>query len=284
VRRAAGLLVFTDLDACLLDEETYRYDEARPALEALRRASVPLVLCTSKTRAEVEPLHRELGLHEPFVFENGGGLCFPPGARGWRAPVVRRGGGAFVVPLGTPHPALVAAISAIADETGLALRGFSSLTAEEVAAATGLSPEAARRAALREFDEPFLIEDSHGPDAEGAVAEAARRRGLRVTRGGRFHHLTGPVDKGGAVRQLLALHEAPVVSIGLGDSANDLTLLQAVDRPVIVPRPDGSADETLAAALPGAARAPRPGPRGWSEAVLQLLEESGVSAEGGRAR
>ena len=58
---AAELLVATDLDGCLLDEETYSYEAARPALDALARRRVPLVLCSSKTRAEMQPLARELG-------------------------------------------------------------------------------------------------------------------------------------------------------------------------------------------------------------------------------
>lgn len=94
-----------------------------------------------------------------------------------------------------------------------------------------------------------------------------------MTSGGRFHHLTGPVDKGKAVRQLLGLHEGPVFSMALGDSANDLTMLQAVDRPVIVPRPDGSSSATLVGGLPHARRAPFPGPRGWNEAILAELRE-----------
>lgn len=271
------LVVFTDLDACLLDEETYRYDAALPALEALRRARVPLILCTSKTRAEVEPLHRALRLADPFVFENGGGLVIPARARGWRAPLATRSGGPLVIPVGTPHETLVRALGEIAAETGLRLRGFSALPAEEVAERTGLPPEAARLAAAREFDEPFLIEGPPGAaeaEAERRVAEAAERRGLRTTRGGRFHHLTGPVDKGKAVRQLMALHEGPALSAALGDSVNDRTMLEAVDRPVIVPRPDGSPNEVLADALPGARRAPWPGPRGWNEAVLTLLGEA----------
>jgi mannosyl-3-phosphoglycerate phosphatase len=264
------LVVFTDLDGCLLDEATGAYEAARPALQALRRAFVPLVLCTSKTRAEVEPLHRQLGLEGPYVVENGGAIAIPASARGWKAPVAPRGGGPLVVPLGAPRARLVEALAEIAAEVGVSLRGFADLTVEEVAERTGLTMEDAGLATVREYDEPFLIEGGP-PSVVEALAEAAGRRGLRVTSGGRFHHLTGPADKGRAVRQLLALHPGPVASVALGDSANDLTMLEAVDRPVLVPRPDGKVAEVLARALPSAERAPWPGPRGWNEAVLEVL-------------
>ncbi len=71
------LVIFTDLDGSLLDAETYRYNAARAALEELTACQVPLVLCTSKTRAEVEPLRQELGNTDPFIVENGGASIFP---------------------------------------------------------------------------------------------------------------------------------------------------------------------------------------------------------------
>jgi len=264
-----ALVVFTDLDGCLLDEATGAFEAARPALQALGRAEVPLVLCTSKSRAEVEPLHRQLGLEGPYVVENGGAIAIPASARGWKAPVAPRGGGPLVVPLGVPRARLVEALAEIAAEVGASVRGFADLTLEELAERTGLTMEAAGRAAIREYDEPFAIEGDAA--AESALAAAADRRGLRVSWGGRFHHLTGPADKGRAVRQLLALHAGPVVSVALGDSANDLTMLEAVDRPVLVPGADGTVAEVLARALPSAERAPGPGPRGWNEAVLAVL-------------
>ncbi len=70
------LVIFTDLDGSLLDTETYRFDAARAALEELTARQVPLVLCTSKTRAEVEPLRQELGNTDPFIAENEGASIF----------------------------------------------------------------------------------------------------------------------------------------------------------------------------------------------------------------
>jgi phosphoserine phosphatase len=59
--------------------------------------------------------------------------------------------------------------------------------------------------------------------------------------------------------------------VGLGDAANDLPMLRAVDRPIVMPRPGGALDPTLAAALPHAERARAAGPGGWAAAVLDVL-------------
>ena len=57
---AARHLIFTDLDGTLLDARTYSWAGAEPALAEIERRRIPLILVTSKTRAEVEPLRRKL--------------------------------------------------------------------------------------------------------------------------------------------------------------------------------------------------------------------------------
>lgn len=256
-----GLLVATDLDGTLLDEATYSWASARPALAALARAGAKLVLASSKSRAEMEPLARELDLAPALIVENGGAILLPA-----------EPGGYETVVCGAARAALVAALAEIARETGAGVAGFASFSAERVAELTGLAPDAAARALEREYDEPFLLGDG---TLAAAIGAAARRRGLAVTRGGRFFHLTGDADKGRALRRLLEIlagRGRSFHTIGLGDAANDLSLLAAVDRPILIPRPSGRPDPTLAAALPGAELAPEPGPAGWNAAVLVLLE------------
>ena len=74
-----GYIVFTDLDGTLVDHDTYSYEAAKPALAALREQSVPLIFCTSKTRAELEEYVNELDIAHPFISENGGAIFIPKG-------------------------------------------------------------------------------------------------------------------------------------------------------------------------------------------------------------
>jgi mannosyl-3-phosphoglycerate phosphatase len=266
-------LVITDLDGTLLDGETYDVGPAQPGLDALRERRVSLVLCSSKTRAEMEPLARELELDAPLIVENGGAIVLRARMLPFLPPGGRRDGDHLVVPLGSTRGVLLAALDEVAKEAGVAVRSFAMMTPGEVVKRTGLDPEAAARALKREWDEPFVVEPEGGRDTTLRLEEAARRRGLRVTHGGRFHHLTGTSDKGLAVRMLLKLlpDDPHGRTVGLGDAANDLPMLEAVDRPILMPRRDGTIDAALAAALPGAERAPAPGPAGWSAAILGVL-------------
>jgi mannosyl-3-phosphoglycerate phosphatase len=266
---------FTDLDGTLLDHRTYAWTAARPALEALARRQQPLVIVTSKTRAEVLPLLRKLERREPFVVENGGAIYVPSGYFPFPiADAARAGRGWQRVALGTPYPRLVAALRTAARRARVSVRGLSQMPAREVAERTGLELTAARRARRREFDEAFIILDGDRSAWPRLRAEV-RRLGLRTTRGSRFFHITGPNDKGATVRRLRAWFErlcgAPVCAIGLGDSPNDIPMLQAVTVPVLVARPGGRYDAETSEAVPTARRAGGIGPQGWNRAVLCLL-------------
>ncbi len=265
------LIVFSDLDGSLLDAETYAWDEARPAVDALRRLDIPLVLASSKTRGEVIVQAQAMELRAPFVAENGGVVVVPEGYFGHVVPGSAAEGGFDILPLGVPRRDLVKALAEMTQKIGTRVRGFASLGLAEVQRLTGLSGRAARLALDREHDEPFVVDDE---GSIAALSAAATDRKLKVTRGGRFFHLTGGSDKGRAARVLMGLFEAVgrrLTSVGLGDAPNDLALLAAVQQPIVIPRPDGTPDPALAEGLPGAQLAPRAGPAGWNEAVLSVL-------------
>lgn len=269
-------VVFTDLDGTLLDAATYSAAAAGEALAALRRRGIPLVLVSSKTRAEIEPIRRDLALSTPFIVENGGAVFVPAGCFETTPPQAVGRDGYQVIELGRPYGELRRALGELARATGEPLRGFGEMSVDEVAARTGLSRDEAARAKQREYDEAFVFEGA--PDRWGAFSRQAEARGLRCTRGGRFHHLMGPHDKGRACRLLLDCYRrqrgprGAVRAIALGDSLNDLPMLEAADLPVLVQRPDGSYDPEVR--LPRLRFAPGVGPLGWNRAVLSLLGET----------
>lgn len=265
------LIVFSSLDGSLLDSETRAWDEARPALDVLRRLEIPVVLTSSKTRSEVAAHARAMELLAPFVAESGGAVVVPEGYFGHKVPGSETRDGYDVLFLGVPRRDLTRALAEMATKIGARVRGIASLGLSEVQRLTGLSSGAARLALEREHDEAFVVDDE---SSLAALAEAAGERKLSVRRGRRFFHLSGGTDKGRAARVLMGLFEAAgrrVTSIGLGDAPNDLAMLTAVQQPIVIPGPDGTADPALADNLPGAQLAPRPGPAGWNAAVLSVV-------------
>jgi mannosyl-3-phosphoglycerate phosphatase len=262
-------LVFTDLDGTLLDHASYSFEPARPALRALEEKGVPLVLCTSKTRAETERWRQALGNTHPFIVENGGAVFVPRGYFSFSVGDGESGSPHEELVFGAPYGELRRVLAGMRTRLDPSIRGFGDMTDEEVAGLCGLSIEEARLAKEREYDEPFVVAGEKLPEA---VEAAAGRAGLRVVKGGRFFHLIGASDKGRAVSALRGLYEkarGPLRSVGLGDSLNDEPMLRAVDVPILVRKPDGGYDPGID--LPGLIRAPGAGPDGWREAVLALL-------------
>lgn len=236
------LVVFTDLDGTLLDEETYSWEAAEPALAILRERGIPWVMVTSKTRAEVEVLRERMGNRHPFIVENGGAAFIPSGY--FAFPV------AEVLEFGTPYAVIAAALDEASLASGCRVQAFHSMSDTEVADACALSIDDARLARQRGYDEPFTVMDV---EKTGALVAELERRGLRWTRGGRFHHALGNNDKGVAVTALLELFRrahGDVETIGLGDSPNDAEFLRLMDTPVLV---TGR------------------GPRAWNEAVISKM-------------
>ncbi len=271
----AGIVVFSDLDGTLLDHRSYSFETARPALRLLRERGIPLVICTSKTRAEVEPIRSALGNPDPFVVENGGAAFIPEGYFGRTPAPARKEAGYLAIEFGAPYPQLRELILKLRQRLPGQIRAFGDLTAQDVSDLTGLSRQEAELAKKREYDEPFLLSDT---SSLVIIREEAEAAGLKVTEGGRFFHLTGDNDKGKAVRSLRRLYaEAagrPPKTIGLGDSPNDLPLLENVDFPVLVQKPGGRYDPSVR--LSHLIRAPGEGPDGWREAVLDLLSRIAV--------
>lgn len=269
------LLIFTDLDGTLLDYDTYDFSSALPALATLRAANVPLILCSSKTRAELEYWKEQLNINHPLISENGGVLAIPEGYFKQPFEFQEEQNGYQLIVLGESYAKLRTALTKIAKRAYLPLVGFGDMTIAQVAQRSGLPIEQAARAKIREANEPFFIDRDFDDEAVKRLEEAATKAQLRITRGGRFFHLTGESDKGLAARRLIELYQAawsePIQTIGLGDSPNDVPLLQVVDIPIIVQKKSGEIDPMLQAQVE-AEQTIQSGPAGWNETILEILK------------
>ena len=151
------IIIFTDLDGSLLDATSYSFEAAKDALSAIARLGAALILVSSKTRSEMEPLRLRLNHLHPFIVENGGALLIPNGYFPFPIEDSTPNGEYNVVEIGAPYSSLRTALGEIAEALGCRLQGFGDLSAEEVAQLTGLSSADALRATQREYDEPFVV-------------------------------------------------------------------------------------------------------------------------------
>lgn len=271
LKKDCCLLVFTDLDGTLLDHDTYSFESALPAINALKERNIPLIFCTSKTRAEIENIQLQLDNNHPFISENGGAIFIPKGYFSHSFHFTREDHNYFIIELGTPYAKLREVLKQVCTLLPDKLRGFGDFTPHEVANLCGFSLSHAKRAKKREYDEPFILEDEADKEL---LQEIASHSNLKINQGGRFYHLTGHNDKGEALlllRDIYKQKSPPLKTIALGDSLNDLPMLKAVDYPILVQKPGGYYDPSVK--LENLILATASGPSGWCEAILKLLNK-----------
>lgn len=263
-------VVFTALDGTLLDSDSRSWEPAATAIQKLTDSEYPLVFCSSKTRAEQLAIQNEMGISGPLIVENGSAVFFPSGYFRDGVAGARPAGSTYgsaeeldVAELGIPSDRIRELLDEIRKETGLQFRRYSDMSVEELAETTGLDSERAARAAEREFSDTL---EEHLSEAEwDDFILALAERGLACIEGERFTSVFSALtDEGRGVRlvsELLRREVAPIETIGIGSSADDVMLLDAVDRPFLVQQSDGS----------------------WAELDVENLEEvDGVGPEGFR--
>ena len=277
---SASVAIFTDLDGTLIRHQDYAFDAVETLLLELQGRQVPVILASSKTRAEIEFYRKRMQLTDPFIVENGGAIFIP---KGYFPEVFLRSGKARFrtcgdydcLKLGRPYKDLIRTLVEIQTEAGISLIGFHQMDEDEIIRETGLDRMQARLAARREYDEPFLIRGNVSRAQTRRLKSLAAQRSCMIVQGGRFYHLTGKSDKGRAVRTLMRLYRAAretQIFLGLGDSENDLSLLRSVDVSILMAKPDGSFDPEVLKRIPDIRRAPA-GPEGWRQSVNPLLED-----------
>ena len=267
-------LIFTSLEGALLEPNSHSFSGAEEALAELNRRQIPFVLLTARTRAEIEPVRRELEHRHPFVTEGGGGIFLPDGYFSFRVPGTQRRGRYLCVPLGRPYPEVIAALEGIAQEYSIGVAGFHTMTAREVAQNTRSRQREAELARSREFDEPFFFTSASERDIQRFVAAAAQR-GFQTRREDALWRFSSGCDPARAVRMLIGLFRrqahAKLRVAGVGASAEDVRWLKDVDLAFLVAR----RGEPLEALRPTTPRrisvVESSGPAAWNSTALRII-------------
>jgi mannosyl-3-phosphoglycerate phosphatase family protein len=266
------IVVFTDPDRTLLDHRAHPCVPSCEAFRALADHKVPLVLCSSHTRAELEIIQQKFHFRHPFISENGGAVYLP---RGYFSPASDPVDMAAydVITFGGPHQQVVETLRQTADAQAIEVRAFSGMSVQEVADECGLTLAEAPLAQLREFGESFCILSSD-PAVHSRLINALRRAGLRCVNGEAFHHASLGADVRRSIQTLTSLYRqrfGRVLTVGVSAGITDPLLLREVDIPIVVL--DSEVDPArVLRKLPTARVTSAAGAAGWDEAILLALD------------
>src|SRR5438132_7140469 len=105
-----GIVVVSDIDGDLLESGTHSRADERAALDFLAARGIPLVINSSRTRAEIERLQQTLQMHTPFISENGSALFLPRGSVPFAPEGARPAVGGEVIEFGKRYHGVVDAL------------------------------------------------------------------------------------------------------------------------------------------------------------------------------
>ncbi len=218
--------VVSDVDGTLMDH-SYDLTPAKETIQLLQELSIPVILCTSKTAAEVKVIRKELNLTDPYIVENGAAIY---------GESLKKVNGEII--LGEKYVKLEKILSSISIKINYNLQPLNNISDQEATKLTGLKGHSLDLMRDRHWSMPFL---NPPENKEEEINICCKKFGVEIFRGNRMSHMLSiNSNKGKAINALKNYSNNPNIKIiGLGDSPNDLPLLLNSDYKVVIPGPGG---------------------------------------------
>jgi mannosyl-3-phosphoglycerate phosphatase len=267
-------VVFTDIDGTLIDLISGKYGESDKLIYTLRENKVPVVLCSAKTFAEQNKIRDDLGLMDPFIVENGGAIIIPKNYFDFHSDIeqtrIKEEQGYIIIELGESTREIRTKLDEIKKKLKIEFKGVADVSIEELSILATMPIDYAKRMSEREYGETILqIKKSDIP----MFTTSIEKMGIKVIHGGRFFDVTMGTDKGKAASILINLfrkkYHNQIKFFGVGDSANDASMLKLMDVPMVVQKPDSSWPELE---IKNVIRLKGIGPEGWKSAFDKIME------------
>ncbi len=234
--------VFSDIDGTLLNHNNYSFGNLENYIKAIKN-NVSLIFNTSKTFSEVTHINKKLSLNAPFIVENGACIFFPLGY----IDKMKYGSQnnfftykkyiAYKITNLTSED-IISMISKLKKLFNFSF--YSELSNEQVMECTNLEVDCAKRSKKRLFTNPILWRDSIKNIKRFKSEIKKINNKLTVLKGGRFIHISDSYDKGVALKKFIEVVKpfinGKLITVSLGDSENDISMLESTDYSCIVKR------------------------------------------------
>jgi len=222
----SSIWVVSDVDGTLMDH-AYDLTPAKKTIKTLQRISIPVILCTSKTAAEVKVIRKELNLTDPYIVENGAAIY---------GESLKKVDGQII--LGKSYEILEEILNCISKEIDYKLIPLNNISDQEATNLTGLKGDSLNLMRDRHWSMPFLNPPCF---LEEKINICCKKFKVDIFKGNRMSHLLSTEsNKGKAINALKNYsNNQNIQIIGLGDSPNDLPLLLNSDIRIVIPGING---------------------------------------------
>ncbi len=234
-------MVMTDLDGCVLDPKTYKYDKTLPLIQRLRKQDIEIIFNSSKTRAEQLLYMDRLGLKDiVFIVENGAAIYIPK--KKVSLHVIENNTKCtdhedyYVCILGKTVDEIKNMIIDIIEKYRDHIIWMDEITPRLFSELTGLPEDEAVLALKREYSYLFIPKTKDRATIDEVLSKI-RERGLNIQVGGvGISQINGDHDKGKALLLLRDIvkeyRDAHIIAVG--DAMNDAPMLKIADTGVLL--------------------------------------------------
>ena len=273
--KKSQILIFTDLDGSLLNHNNFEFKEIKNFILNCIKNGIKIIPNTSKTKSEIQVFLDQLGQNLPFIVENGAAIH--------NLNLVqtefkfKKNSLVFSRSVSEILEILKKNISAEFQKSCLFLKEMSSTEQMKI---LGLNKKYLPFALNRDYSIPLVFDGSK--ELVNEFTSLLKKIGLKLHEGGRIYNICDDCSKGKAMTTLikklkneLNLNSNTIV---IGDSPNDISMLNVSDQPCIIPLPNKNnlchlIDQNII-------RASKSAPQGWEEVVRASLKKINFELEG----
>ncbi len=271
----SNILIFTDLDGSLLNHNNFDFKEIKDFILSCIGKGIKIVPNTSKTHKEINIFLDKLGQKLPFVCENG----------------------AAIHNVDLLHPEINSKDSSLIFSRSLSeiLEVFKNnipiefqkkcifvkdMSPKDQMEVLGLNDKYLPYALNREYSMPLIFEGSK--DNINEFTTLLKTNGMKLHEGGRVLNICDNCSKGKAMKTLIKMlndnFDLKTHTIVVGDSPNDISMLNSCDQPCVIPLPGKR--NLIELKDHKIIRATKSAPEGWEEVVRASLKKINFDLEG----
>ena len=224
------VIIFTDLDGSLLNNETFKFDEIKNFIINCLKKGIKLIPNTSKTSFEILEFIKELSFEIPYIAENGSSIH--------NLNVLNPHISNEIV-LARPVYKIYEDFIKNIKKKFLNCNFLSEMNSKKQSSILGLSGRKLELALNRNYT--FLITFNGEKNEIKELIKYCDNSGLSFNQGGRVICIGDKVNKLTGMQKILKIIKSyneykDIFTIGVGDSPNDLGMLDKVDFPCLIKR------------------------------------------------
>ena len=269
------ILIFTDLDGSLLNHNNFEFREIKNFILNCIKNGIKIIPNTSKTKSEIEVFLDQLGQNLPFVVENGAAIHNLDLVH--RKFKFKNNSLVFSRSVNEILELFEKRIPIELKKRCSFLKDMSSIEQMKI---LGLNKKYLPFALNREYSMPLVFDGSK--ELVNKFTVLLKKIGMKLHEGGRIYNICDDCSKGKAmitlIEKLKNEFDFNSHTIVIGDSPNDISMLNVSDQPCIIPLPNKKnlcllKDKKII-------RATQTAPQGWEEVVRASLKKINFELEG----